>query len=137
VRRGEGRVSDHHSAKMSGILLAVILFSSVGCSAPKVSAPPNEGYLRVRRIPDDCYGHSSQRSVVLSPSLETTLLSLVAGPPFEHPRCWYERSEGKLFLVAGDECGRHDEVTFGRSTGNWTMVEITTGILTMCHERVR
>jgi hypothetical protein len=122
---------------MRAILLAVILFNSVGCSAPKVSAPPNEGFSRVRRVPDDCYGHSDQHNVVMSQSLETTLLGLVAGPPFEQPRCWYERSDGRLFLVAGDECDRHDEATFGRNAGNWTILEITTGILTMCHEKVR
>ena|SRR5579862_9335407 len=124
---------------MPTLFIAVLLLSLAGCLTPKTAVPLSDGYVRVQRAPDGCWEHVAPReyNVVLGAGLETTLQSLVTGPSLEQPQCWFERSTGTLVLVAGGDCGIHDEATFRRGASAWSLVSVNRQVLAMCHEKVR
>ena len=74
------------------------------------------------RTPAGCYRFGGTPSLGLDHDLEVTLLAQVSTPSERKPLCWYQLSATDLFLEIGDNCLRHDEITFHHKESEWSKV---------------
>jgi hypothetical protein len=122
---------------MRSFLPGLLSTAIVACATSPGPQSGIAGVSRVSTLPG-CYKHvsGSDWNVRLSNDLEASLLRLINESP-GRAGCWYERRDGQLIAVIGDECGPHREAFFQHTAGEWVSVKVEEVPVVLCDERRR